>query len=60
MGGLFRSIVVSLVPAFYAVKLPLATIDKKSVDCESRRDRSASGSRVQRDGFGHGCGLLGR
>jgi hypothetical protein len=43
-----------------AVKLPLATIDKKSVDCESRRDSFASDSRVQGDGGGDGGGLLGR
>jgi hypothetical protein len=37
MGGLFRFVVTLRVAGgATAVKLPLATIDKKSVDCKSR------------------------
>jgi hypothetical protein len=36
MGGLFRYGVASVCLVLLLVKLPLATNDKKSVDCESR------------------------
>jgi hypothetical protein len=36
MGGLFRLVCFCLRVMVAGVKLPLATNDKKSVDCESR------------------------
>jgi len=59
MGGLFHLGVPLLVADAAAVKLPLATNDKKSVDCESRRDSTAGDSRVPGDGVGDGGSLFG-
>jgi hypothetical protein len=59
VGGLFRCGCVVSCAAYLAVKLALATNDKKSVDCESRRDCFAGDSCVPRDGGGHGRCLLG-
>lgn len=53
MGGLLRLWGCFCLIAYHAVKLPLATFDKKSVDCKSRRDCSAGDSRVPRDGGGY-------
>src|ERR1700734_3951851 len=58
MGGFSRCGTLLCCSAYLAVKLPLATFDKKSVDCQSRGDCSAGDSCVSGDGGGPGCGLF--